>query len=117
MSLLHTPARSRSTKRAARRVCAVQNITIANGAGAFKIGGVAGTDAITLGVGSVDVFTWTNNSANTATIENDVNLAFGGGDNDNTLTLTGSGNWLFNANFGNLGTGSMLSTTKAAPAP
>jgi hypothetical protein len=87
----------------------LQNITIANGAGAFTIGGVAGTvnDSITLGVGSVDVFTWTNNSANTATIDTDVFLAFGGGDNDNTLTLTGSGNWLFNGHFGNNGTGSM----------
>jgi T5SS/PEP-CTERM-associated repeat protein len=91
----------------------LQSITIANGAGAFTIGGAGITDAITLGAGSVDVFTWTNNSANTATISSDVNLAFGGGDNDNVLTLTGSGNWLFNGHFGNGGTGSMLSTTKS----
>jgi autotransporter-associated beta strand protein len=91
----------------------LQNITIANGAGAFAIGGVAGTDAVTLGAGGVDIFTWTNNSTNTATIDTDVNLAFGGGDNDNTLTLTGSGNWLFNGHFGNLGTGSLISTTKS----
>lgn len=93
----------------------LQNITIASGAGAFTLGGDGTTNAATFGAGGVDVFTWTNNSSNTATISSDVFFAFGGGDNDNTLTLTGSGNWLFNGHFGGSppGTGSMLSTTKS----
>lgn len=91
----------------------LQNITIASGAGAFTLGGDGVLNNMTWGAGGVDTFTWTNNSANTATVHPDVNFAFGGGDDDNNLTFTGSGNWLFNGHFGNNGTGSLNSTSKS----
>lgn len=91
----------------------LQNLTIASGAGAFTFGNAnAFTDGITLGSGSVNAHTFTNNSSNMATFGADVRFAFGGA-GAKTTTFTGSGNWTFSGKYGNNGTGSITSIFKA----
>jgi fibronectin-binding autotransporter adhesin len=79
----------------------IDAITIASGAGAFTLGNGANTTNITFKGAGGQTNTWTNNSANTATIGADVVAGFGGGGTHN-LTFAGSGNWNF---AGKLGTG------------
>jgi autotransporter-associated beta strand protein len=87
-------------------------INIASGAGAFTLGGanVGTIDAIALGSNLAHV--WTNNSANAATIGSDIRLAYTSGVHTKTLTLGGTGDWNFGAQFANAGTGSLASFTK-----
>ncbi len=69
-------------------------IGIASGAGAFTLGNGANTFNMTFG-GTGGTHSWTNNSANAATISSDV--AFGlGNAGAHTLTLSGTGDWVFN---------------------
>jgi autotransporter-associated beta strand protein len=76
----------------------VGNITIASGAGAFTFGDGVGVDRMAWR----GTNTFTNNSANTATIASNVLFNSGSGAS-RTLTFAGSGNWTVNANmyFGN----------------
>ncbi|NBT14135.1 MAG: hypothetical protein EBS56_11255, partial [Planctomycetia bacterium] len=70
------------------------NITVAAGAGALTFGGgaVGGTAS------NNNAFTWTNDSANPVTLNNDVVFGAGGGA-DKTITFAGSGNWVVNNNL------------------
>ena len=78
------------------------NITVAAGAGALTFGGgsVGGTFTLTLAAGASNnnAFTWTNDSANPVTLNNDVVFGAGGGV-DKTITFAGSGNWVVNNNL------------------
>ncbi len=90
----------------------VQNLTVASGAGPFRIGSNDATiDIVTLGATGVTAFTWANNSSNTVTFGTDMRIAFGGG-NAKTMSIGGSGNWLFGAKLGNNGTGGITTLTK-----
>ncbi len=90
----------------------LQGLTIASGAGAFTWGSSnAQADIITLGSGTVNAHTLTNESSNTATFGTDVRFAFGGA-GAKTMTFAGSGNWLFGAKYGAGGTGSVTSVVK-----
>ncbi|MEK7950969.1 beta strand repeat-containing protein [Luteolibacter soli] len=91
----------------------LQNITIASGAGAFTFGNAnAFTDGITLGSGTVNAHTFTNNSSNMASFGSDVRFAFGGA-GAKTTTFAGSGNWTFSGKYGNGGTGSITTIAKS----
>ncbi|MEO5916809.1 MAG: autotransporter-associated beta strand repeat-containing protein [Luteolibacter sp.] len=75
----------------------VGNITINSGAGAFSFGdGLESTILVYRGASNAQ--TYTNNSSNTATFAADILWRAGGGA-AKTVTLDGSGNWLFNAPF------------------
>lgn len=74
----------------------LNGITLDAGSGAFTLGSGSGTAAITLGGAVSQIHTWTNNSANTATIQSDVALGLGGG-GAHALHFSGSGNWNVNA--------------------
>jgi autotransporter-associated beta strand protein len=74
----------------------LNNVTLDSGAGAFTLGNGTGSGAsafaITLGGATNQTHTWSNNSTNTATINNDVLFGLGGG-GIHALQFTGSGNW------------------------
>jgi autotransporter-associated beta strand protein len=76
------------------------NITIASGAGAFTLGDGIGTAVISLGSSALTSNTFTNNSANAATIASDVVWANGNAVTGRVLTFTGTGNWNMNSVFG-----------------
>ena len=84
-------------------------ISIASGAGAFTLGDGAGTFNITLG-GAAGTQSFTNNSANTATINSDVVLGTGGG-GAHIIALVGTGNWMLNTLIGNSSGSFGLTTT------
>lgn len=66
-------------------------VTLDAGSGAFTIGD-ANVNNVTLGTAGGQVHTWTNNSANAATLG--AGLVFGlGGGGTHTLALTGTGTW------------------------
>lgn len=71
------------------------NLTIAAGAGAFTLGNGSDVFNITLGGLAGQTHTWTNDSANTATVASDVVFGLGGA-GAHTLAVGGTGNWLFN---------------------
>ncbi len=70
----------------------MNNITIASGAGAFTLGDGVGTFNITVGGSGGQTHTWSNASANAATINSDVVFGLGGG-GGHTFLFTGSGAW------------------------
>ncbi|MGC4014735.1 MAG: hypothetical protein QM755_09505 [Luteolibacter sp.] len=71
------------------------NVTLASGAGALTLGDGANTFNITLGGVSGQTHTWTNDAANSVTVNSDV--VFGlGGSGAHTLALGGAGNFVFN---------------------
>lgn len=76
----------------------VNNITIAASAGALTLGNGANTLNLTLGGVGGQTHTWTNNSANIATVSSDVAFGLGGGGN-HTLAFAGSGAWQINRAF------------------
>lgn len=73
----------------------LNNVTLDSSSGAFTLGDGVGTGAtafaITLG-GGASTQTWTNNSANTATVNSDVWFGLGGG-GIHAMLFTGSGTW------------------------
>lgn len=74
----------------------VGNVTIASGAGAFTFGDGAGTAQIVMRNPSQ---TFTNDSANTATIKSDVQFFNGGGVGNRVVTIGGTGNWTVEGAF------------------
>ncbi len=82
----------------------MNNITIDPAAGAFSLGNSANAFNVTLGGAGGQTHTWTNQSANTATVNSDVNFGVGGG-GTHTLSLAGSGNWQINKAFAPLANG------------
>lgn len=88
----------------------LQNIIIAAGAGPLTLGGDGTADGFTLGGSAFTAHTFTNDSANTATISSDVTFGFGNA-SAHTVTIGGSGNWIFNPKLGT-GGGSLSTLTK-----
>ncbi len=82
----------------------MNNVTIDAAAGAFSLGNSANAFNVTLGGAGGQTHTWTNQSANTATVNSDVNFGVGGG-GTHTLALAGSGNWQINKAFAPLANG------------
>jgi autotransporter-associated beta strand protein len=71
----------------------VNNITLSSGSGAFTLGNGSDVFNMTLGGAGGQTHTWTNDSANAATIRSDVRFGLGGGGN-HALLFAGSGNWV-----------------------
>ncbi|GAA5131942.1 autotransporter-associated beta strand repeat-containing protein [Luteolibacter yonseiensis] len=90
----------------------INNVTLASGSGAFKLGDAANAFNITLGGAGGQTHTWTNNSANTATIESEVRFGMGGS-GTHTLALDGSGNWEVKNNLAASNAGAILNVSKA----
>ncbi len=91
---------------------AIQNITIASGAGAFTIGDGIGSDGTVFrnnGAAEPYINTLVNNSTNTATFATNVTFASGNG-KTRTLVFAGSGNWEVNSNLVPGGSGSFAVT-------
>ena len=79
----------------------LDGITMSAGAGALTLGNGGGTPlSLTLGASAAG-HVWTNNSSNTATFNSDVRFQTGGGSNE-TLALSGSGNWNFHGPLASL---------------
>lgn len=91
----------------------MNNLTIADSAGAFTLGNGANTFNLTLGGTAGQTHAWQNNSTNPATLNSDVTWGLGGG-GAHTLVLSGPGDWMFNnaVNNGTGGSGPVLSLTK-----
>jgi autotransporter-associated beta strand protein len=83
-----------------------QNFTVASGAGAVTLGGLAGADNFNLGNTSVVNHVFTNNSANPFTFQSDVSFSAGNAVT-HTLNLTGSGNWNVNCSLIRAGQGTI----------
>ncbi|MFM2082385.1 MAG: hypothetical protein RL380_1076, partial [Verrucomicrobiota bacterium] len=83
----------------------MNNLVIGSSAGALTLGNGSGAGAtgfqFTLG-GAAGTQSWTNDSANTATINSDCSFGLGGG-GAHTLLLAGTGNWAFNNVLSNAG--------------
>lgn len=79
-------------------------ISVAAGSGAFSFGNNSGSAiSQTLGSGSGQTHTFTNDASKTATIGSDI--VFGGGGNGtHTMVFNGSGNWVANNQIRNTGT-------------
>src|SRR5688572_7344566 len=86
----------------------LDDITIAAGAGTFRIGDGSGTTGLTLGGAGGQTHAWANNSSNTAVVGSEVTFGLGGG-GAHTLALSGTGNWTFNNVMGQ-GTGTLTVT-------
>ena len=75
----------------------IGNITVASGAGVFTLGdAAAGSTLVYRGANNQSTFT--NNSANRAVVAQDVLWRAGGGA-AKTVTIDGTGGWLFNSSF------------------
>lgn len=70
------------------------DVTIASGAGALTLGDAVGTATMVM---RDPTMLFSNNSANTATVQSDVVFANGGGGGNRSVTIDGSGNWTLNA--------------------
>ena len=95
LNLTATQTGTLSIDSATNTALRLNNVTLDSGSGAFTLGDGVGTGAtsfaITLG-GGASTQTWTNNSANTATVNSDVLFGLGGG-GIHAMLFTGSGNW------------------------
>jgi autotransporter-associated beta strand protein len=70
-------------------------VSIAAGAGPFSLGNSSDLFNLTLGGATGQTHTWTNQSANVATVNSDVAVGLGGG-GTHTLALAGAGDWSWN---------------------
>jgi fibronectin-binding autotransporter adhesin len=81
------------------RLASNANLTIQAGAGAFSIGTSGVSHNLNLGNAVNSANTFTNNSANLATIGTNTILNASGGGSGSQAVFTGSGNWLVAGNF------------------
>ena len=81
------------------------NVTVAAGAGVFTLGDGAGTANMTI---RSPAMTFSNASANLATIKSDVVFGNGGGVGSRNITFNGTGNWIVGGSVYSSGFGSQL---------
>ncbi|MFM2293881.1 MAG: toxins and related Ca2+-binding domain, partial [Verrucomicrobiota bacterium] len=90
----------------------MNGLGIGSSAGAFTLGNSsAAVFQFTLGGAAGTTQSWTNDSANAATINSDCSFGLGGG-GAHTLLLAGTGNWTFNNVLSNASTTSALTVSK-----
>ena len=89
----------------------MNGITITAGGGAFSMGNGAGNFNITLGGAGGQTHPWTNSSSNAATFASEVVFTLGGG-GAHTLSLSGTGGWVFNNPVGQ-GAGTLTMTVNS----